>query len=131
MTLELPVAHCPVCGDVYRKNLRGLCADCSSAEDGQVDAIERALKRDRRLTNEQAAELAAVPAARIRTLIRRGRLKLYAYPNLADACDLCGAPIREGKLCGGCLKNLRVQIAEDREKQLKQKREHIYLTKRI
>ncbi|NBD24308.1 hypothetical protein [Paenibacillus glycinis] len=128
MSKELPVAHCPGCGKVFQKNLRNMCMQCSAEEDGQIIAIERALKNDRQLSNAETAELTAIPEARIRALIRRGRLRLYDYPNLADACDLCAAPIRQGKLCLTCLMRLKDDIEQDREK-ARLKKEHVFLTK--
>ncbi|MBM7566733.1 hypothetical protein JOC55_003685 [Paenibacillus sacheonensis] len=99
-----------------------------ASEDQEIDAIERALRRNRFMTNEQAGEAAVVPVPRIRSLIRRNRLKLYEYPNLADACDLCGEATRQGKLCGACLKRIKGEIEQDREKLLV-KREQVFLMK--
>ncbi|QHT58959.1 hypothetical protein GXP70_02605 [Paenibacillus lycopersici] len=128
MSKELNIAHCPECGNVFQKNLRNLCASCTASEDREIEAIEKALWRDRYLANDQLGEKAAVSVQRIRALIRKGRLKLYEYPNLADACDLCAEPTRQGKLCASCLNRLKGEIEQDREKQ-KAKREHVFLSK--
>lgn len=128
MSMELSVAHCPGCGNIFQKNLRFLCASCMAQEDGQIDAIELALRRNRFLNNEQVSESTAIPVQRIQTLIRHGRLKLFSYPNLADACDLCAGPTRQGKLCEPCLKRLKGDIEQDREKH-KAKRETVFFSK--
>lgn len=128
MTIELSVAHCPGCGNVFQRNLRNLCSDCSAAEDMELNLLEQTLRRNRQLSNEQLAEVTSITVSRIHSLIRRGKLKLYDYPNLADACDLCEAPVRQGKLCAKCVSRLRGDIAKDLE-QRNQKKEHVFLSK--
>ncbi|AZN40182.1 hypothetical protein [Paenibacillus albus] len=93
-----------------------------------MNTLEQTLRRSRHLTNEQLSEAAAVSVSRIRSLIRRGKLKLYDYPNLADACDLCESPVRQGKLCTKCVSRLKGDIAKDLE-QRSQKKEHVFLSK--
>ncbi|SDX34776.1 hypothetical protein [Paenibacillus sp. CF384] len=128
MAIELNVAHCPNCGRVFQKNLRNLCAACTAEEDGQITSIEQVLRRNRQLTNEQLAEQTSVPVQQIRSYIRKGKLKLFDYPNLSDACDLCSEPTRHGKLCVKCVSKLKDDIMQDREKVV-QKKEHVFLSK--
>ncbi len=110
MSSELRVAHCPKCGKVYQINVRNLCTACSAAEDAQLRAIGEPLSRDRKLTNEQLAEASGVPEDLIRGLIRAGKLRLFDYPNLADACDRCHAPIRKGTMCLACVTKIQDEI---------------------
>lgn len=110
MSSELRVAHCPKCGKVYQINMRNLCASCSAAEDAQLRAIEEQLSRSRLLTTEQVAEASGIPEDQIRGLIRAGKLRLFDYPNLADACDRCGAPIRKGTMCLPCVTKIQDEI---------------------
>ena len=123
MSVELKVAHCPHCGKVYQKNMRGMCGSCSAQEDAQMKAIESELKRNRFLSNGQLAELAGVPETLIRNWIRIGKLKLFDYPNLADACELCAEPIRKGKLCVKCATRIQADIYNEfeRERKLKER----------
>lgn len=93
-----------------------------------LNALEQTLRRSRHLTNEQLSEATSIDVSRIRSLIRRGKLKLYDYPNLADACDLCESPVRQGKLCTKCMSRLKGDIAKDLE-QKGQKKEHVFLSK--
>lgn len=117
MSAELKVAHCPHCGRVYQKNLRGMCTSCSAELDAQMIAIEEQLKRNRFLTTEELAERTDIPVMRIRSWIRSGKLMLFDYPNLADACDLCSAPIRKGKLCHHCATRIRTDIQREFEQE--------------
>ncbi|WP_116192727.1 hypothetical protein [Paenibacillus taihuensis] len=94
----------------------------------ELNLLEQTLRRNRLMTNEQLSNATAINVSRIHTLIRRGKLKLYDYPNLADACDLCESPVRQGKLCVKCMNRLKGDIEKDRE-QMSQKKEHVFLSK--
>jgi len=115
VTLGLKIDHCPGCGKVFQKNFRYLCADCAAREDELTQSIERHLKRNRFLNNEQLAEATGLSPNQIRSRIREGKLKLYDYPNLSDACDCCGQPIRRGKICGKCTVRLQEEIRHEYE----------------
>lgn len=134
MTSGLRVDHCPGCGKIYQINLRQLCADCLAAEDALIVSIERELRRDRKLTTEELAERVSERPEKLRSWIRKGRLKVYDYPNLTDECDLCGAPIRKGKLCQDCASRIRGEVAQvyeqERLMQERKRRENSYLNKR-
>jgi len=119
--MELKVDHCPGCGNVYQINMRQLCAACQSAEDSQLLAIESQLKLNRRLNNTEVAELTGIRPERIRSWIRKGKIKLYDYPNLADQCDLCAEPIRKGKLCVSCAMRIRSDVEREFERERQQK----------
>lgn len=128
MSKELLVAHCPRCGKVFQKNLRNLCMSCSTEEDQQIRTIENQLKRNRHLSNNQITELTTIPAQRIRALIRNGKIRLFDYPNLTDACDLCSAAIRQGKLCVACSMRIQVDIKHELE-QSRRSTERTFFTK--
>ncbi|MBB6731812.1 hypothetical protein [Cohnella zeiphila] len=134
MAIGLQVDQCPGCGGLYRANSRHLCPNCSAEEDGQLQTIERQLRRNRFLNNEQVAELASVRPERIRSWIRNGKLKLYDYPNLSDECDLCSQPIRSGKLCGSCVIRIQEQVRHEYEQDrlMKERRKvaHSYFSHR-
>ncbi|WP_217595273.1 hypothetical protein [Cohnella sp. GbtcB17] len=134
MTSELRVDHCPGCGRIYQINLRQLCAACTAAEDALMNRMEKELRANRKLTTEELAERVEERPELIRSWIRRGKLKLYDYPNLTDACDLCEAPIRKGKLCQSCSMRIQSEVAhvyeQERLMQERKRRENIFLNKR-
>jgi hypothetical protein len=123
MSIELRVAHCPGCGNVFQKNVRNLCVSCSTISDEQMLSIERYLLRNRLASTEETAEATQLPPDRIRSWIRQGKLKLYDYPNLSDQCDLCQASIRRGHLCNPSATRINDDISRtfDRERILKER----------
>ncbi|WP_372663141.1 hypothetical protein [Cohnella sp.] len=123
MPIELRVAHCPGCGNVFQKNARNLCSACSSVADEQMLSIERFLLRNRLATTEQTAEAVSLPPQQIRSWIRQGRIRVYEYPNLTDQCDLCSSSIRSGHLCYSCSNKIKddITIALERERAMKER----------
>ncbi|MCC3377378.1 hypothetical protein [Cohnella sp. REN36] len=117
MAVDLRIAHCPGCGQVFQKNMRGMCTTCSDAEDAQLAAIERELRRDRKLDTDQVAARTGLRPERIRSWIRKGKIRLHEYPNLTDACDLCAASIRRDKLCTACANRIRSAIQHEYEQE--------------
>lgn len=123
MSDELRVAHCPICGKIFQKNLRNQCTNCSTEEDEQLRSIEQALNRNRRLNNVELAAATLIPEVKIRSFIRLGKLRLYEYPELADNCDSCSEPIRRGTICSKCSTRIKADIANaiEQERLLKER----------
>lgn len=134
MSSELRVDHCPGCGRIYQINLRQLCAVCSAEEDALMKLMEKELRNNRKLSTEELAERVSEKPEKIRAWIRKGKLKIYDYPNLADECDLCQAPIRKGKLCQSCSMRIKGEVAnvyeQERLMQERKRRENSFLNKR-
>ncbi len=118
MSIELRVAPCPCCWNVFKKNPRNLCVSCASTVDDQLLSIERFLLRNRFANTEETAVATKLPPEKIRTWIRQGKLKTFDFPNLSDECDLCHAPIRRGHLCGACT----IRINDDLTRTLERER---------
>ncbi|QJD83560.1 hypothetical protein [Cohnella herbarum] len=121
MSKELMVAHCPDCGNVFQKNVRNLCSSCAALLDEQIVTMERYLSRNRFATTEQLSLATNLPVQKIRGWIRKGKLRVFDYPNLADQCDLCSAPIRRGHICPTCSSRINDDIAKTLERERKMK----------
>jgi hypothetical protein len=67
--------------------------------------------RNRQLNIDELAAATEIPREDILSLIHTGKIKLYDYPNLADECSRCSAPIRIGKLCLKCTTKIQDDIA--------------------
>lgn len=132
-TMELRVGHCPACGNVFQRNLRNLCSNCSAAEDNEIQTMELTLRRNRKLTNEELSEASGVPLDKLYGYIRSGKLRMFDYPNLADKCDRCGSAIRKGTMCTACTSRIREDIAHalKQEQLMKERmRANIYMSKK-
>ncbi|WEK52955.1 MAG: hypothetical protein P0Y55_10125 [Candidatus Cohnella colombiensis] len=123
MSNELNVANCPKCGKIFQRNIRNLCQSCSTEEDTHLKVLEQQLLRNRQLSNAELSSKVAIPEDKIRYLIRSGKLRLHDYPNLADSCDNCEAPIRKGTLCLSCSTKIQndIEYAIEQDRLLKER----------
>ncbi len=123
MSIELRVAHCPGCGNIFQKNARNLCVSCAAEADEQLLSIERYLLRNRLASTEETASATMLPPEKIRSWIRQGKLRIFEYPNLSDECDLCKEPIRRGHLCTSCSTRINDDITQtiERERVMKER----------
>jgi len=135
MLADIRVAHCPSCGQVYQKNIRNMCMTCASVLDKQYDDVDRYLIRHRQASTAEASQATGVPAKQIHAWIRQNRISLFGFPNLTDACDMCGGPTRQGHLCSSCSTRLKSDIIkmqqDERSKLERQRAAHSYKSKTV
>jgi hypothetical protein len=117
MSNELRVAHCSVCGNIFQMNMRGICSNCSAEEDTYINSIEKTLIRNRQMNIDELAQAAEIPRKKILSFIRKGKIRLFDYPNLADECDVCASPIRKGTMCHKCSIRIQDEIAHELEQE--------------
>jgi uncharacterized Zn finger protein (UPF0148 family) len=117
MPIELRVAHCSACGSIFQMNMRGLCSNCSAKEDTYIKSIEKTLIRNRQLNMDELAQAADIPRKKILSFIRKGKIMLFDYPNLADECDVCAGPIRKGTMCNKCATRIQDEVANELEQE--------------
>ena len=110
MWTELKVAYCSECGQIYQKNLRGLCQQCALESDQQLRAIDRYMAYHPSADTDKVAAHVGIAPSRIRGWLRQGKLRNDSYPNLCDVCDLCEEPIHSGKLCHSCSTRIQTDI---------------------
>jgi hypothetical protein len=117
MSNELRVAHCSVCGSIFQMNMRGLCSNCSAEEDTYIKSIEKMLIRNRRLNVDELVQATDIPRKKILSFIRKGKIRIFEYPNLVDECDVCRGPIRKGTMCNKCATRIQNEIAHELEQE--------------
>jgi hypothetical protein len=97
-----------------------------------INTVEKSLNRNRQLNLQELAEVSGIPRGKILSWIRLGKIKLFAYPNLADECDVCAGPIRKGTMCNKCAARIQNEIAHELEQERLMKeriRASIYFSK--
>ncbi|WP_216830371.1 TIGR03826 family flagellar region protein [Alkalihalobacterium elongatum] len=104
--------NCPRCGGLFVKALRTICDKCHREIDAMFQTVYTFIrKRDnRKATLQEVVAATGVKEEYIFQFIREGRLQLAHYPNLAYPCDMCGAMIREGKICPSCRTSMNKDI---------------------
>jgi flagellar operon protein (TIGR03826 family) len=107
--MSLNVGNCPKCGKVYVKNLNGMCPNCLKGIELEYEKCLKYLRDHRSCTIQEMSEETEVSERQIVKFIRDGRLTIASNPNIAYACEICSASIREGTICEPC----RARLAKD------------------
>jgi len=115
MDIQLKVEHCPLCGRVYQKNLRNMCASCTHEFDSQLASIEHFMIRNRRATMAELCLATSIQEKAIVKYMKLGKISVSQYPNLTYACDYCQSPIQSGTMCTGCKMRLNADIRRMKE----------------
>lgn len=107
----MELANCVRCGEVFAKGLRNICKKCYQEEEDAFNKVYKFLtvRKNRQATILEIVDATDVDEDLIIKFIKEKRLRSSDFPNLTYACDRCGNPILEGKLCGSC----REQILTD------------------
>lgn len=119
------LANCPYCGQLFMRNARNICTPCYEKEEEHFETVYQFIreKKNRRATMAEICDETGVAEKTINRFIKEGRLRLADLPNLSYPCDSCGAPIREGKLCGNCRISLRDGLESyNREQEFEQRK---------
>lgn len=122
----MELTNCPDCGEIFVKNkFRDICEKCWKAEQAAYDIVSKYMRKreNRAATMLQVVEVTGVPEELILKFIKTGKLQVTNFPNLGYPCDKCGTIIREGRLCGSCVGEIKadlkiVEHEEQRKKEL-------------
>ncbi|NGZ74339.1 hypothetical protein [Saccharibacillus alkalitolerans] len=100
--MSLLVDYCPKCGTIFQKNLRNLCASCSSQTDRSLNLCLDRLWTRPKSTTQELSDATGVSISELHAFIKSGRLP-SSYPNLTYPCESCGHETRSGRLCSSCI----------------------------
>ncbi len=129
------LANCSNCGRVFVKtSIRDICEECYKNEEEAFEKVNRFLKKreNRTASMAQIVEATGVPEELILKFIRKGRIRLVQFPNLAYPCEKCGRPITKGRICKKCSKELRQELEqfereEKRKKEIEERKKAYYV----
>lgn len=104
--------YCPRCGKLFSRTVRNLCFNCHQELEKEYERVAEFLRENPGLTLNELSEATGVSAKQITRWIREGRISIMQAPNLVIACEVCGAPIREGTLCDSCRRRLAKEVKQ-------------------
>ncbi|TVY09330.1 flagellar protein [Paenibacillus cremeus] len=104
--MSINVANCDRCGKVYLKNIHGICTNCIKDIELQYEKCLKFLREARSCSIQELSDATEVSVKQITKFIREGRISIRNNPNMAYACEACGASIRENILCEPCRSKL-------------------------
>lgn len=97
--------NCDNCGQVFSHPMQKLCSVCSRERNEEFERVRLYLQKNKQATLLQTAEATDVPLKRVEEFIADGRLSVLPQ-DAVRRCRICGAQINEGRVCGGCQRQL-------------------------
>ncbi len=96
---------CPECGGVmvFRGVGEYKCEDCGYVDYDDYGKVRNYIERYRGANVVQVSDATGVSQKTIRTLLKESRIEIV--PGTANhllSCEMCGKPIRFGRLCNAC-----------------------------
>lgn len=123
--------NCSICGQLYIRNLRGICDACRKEEDKLFDKVYQFIKRrENRTANiSEIVEATGVHEDTIMRFVKEGRLHTTQFPNIGYRCEKCGTIIQKGKLCVKCASSFNSELKqfvseEERKQKIREQEKH-------
>jgi len=116
--------NCPTCGALFVKStIRDVCETCYREEEEAFELVNKFIKKreNRTASMLQVVEQTGVSDDLIIKFIKKGRLQLIHFPNLGYPCEKCGAVIRSGTLCDSCKLELKKEIEQFTQEEMRRK----------
>jgi transposase-like protein len=120
--------NCIECGRLYVENPSGLCPECYDKEEKEEIIITEYMRKVGKASMQQIHEETGVNERTIMRMMKKGRF--IGKFDISYPCEICGAPITEGRLCLDCSKNILDQATGEAEKDAKREAERQLALKR-
>ncbi|WP_223191665.1 flagellar protein [Propionispora hippei] len=108
--------NCPECGKIFVDSPAGMCPACVEQEErDEIKIVDFLRESGNAASIEEIHESTGVKERTILHMMRKGRF--MGDFEISYACESCGAPIVEGRVCAACSKNIINQMKQSAEKE--------------
>lgn len=103
--------NCARCGRLYEYNgISDYCPICMQYDEANFQRIKEYLNEHPKATVLQVAGGLDIPVKMIKKYLKEGRLEVIEAENFFLECERCGTPIKTGRYCEECIRNLDSSI---------------------
>lgn len=96
-----------------------ICPACKEALEQKFQEVKKYIRENRMADIKEVAEKCEVEAGQIQQWIREDRLEFTADSPVKIPCENCGEPIRSGKYCDKCKKEMQNNLSSAIDKKPK------------
>lgn len=106
------LVNCEKCGRMFQTiGSVKLCSKCRNTDDEMYKVVREFIYDNPGATVPEVAEATDVPERKILAFLKEGRLETVGDSMLIE-CEKCGAPIRSGKMCEKCNRELAMGLRD-------------------
>ena len=98
--------NCRNCGRPFLYQGNSLCPACRQAEEEDYEKVKAYLNEHPKSNLEEIHQATGVSKERILSYLRQGRLEAVDGIVLGLQCGLCGRPIKSGRVCVECAREM-------------------------
>ncbi len=103
----MAVRNCSRCGRMYQsEGLSKLCARCMDTDEEDFKIVREYVYDNPSCTISAAAEDTGISEEKILKFLRQGKLILKDEMSMVLDCERCGKPIKSGRYCDSCNKDM-------------------------
>ncbi|NLM12279.1 MAG: MerR family transcriptional regulator [Epulopiscium sp.] len=103
----MKIVNCERCGKLFEYNgISNYCPICMQYDEANFQKIKEYLGEHPKATVIQVATDLDIPLKMIKKYLREGRLEIVEAENFFLECEKCGAPIKTGRFCEQCTRDL-------------------------
>jgi len=100
------IRNCRRCGKIMIYVGIPICEECLKKEEEYYEIVRRYLDEHPRSSVKEISEATGVPADVIMKFVRQGSLVATESLSGMLTCEICGKPIRMGRVCAECAEEL-------------------------
>jgi len=91
---------------MFTKTLSNICKDCEKAEVDKFEEVRLYVKENPHSSAQEVSEKCEVSVKRILQYVRDGKIDISQGMEGLITCSKCGRPIKSGRMCERCTKNI-------------------------
>jgi ribosomal protein L32 len=104
--------NCPRCGRIFTRISAPVCKDCEKAEEEKFEEVRAYVKENPHSSAQEVSEKCEISVKRILQYVRDGKLEISVGMEGLATCSKCGRPIKSGRMCERCIKNLTGTLSD-------------------
>lgn len=103
----MELKNCKQCGKLFLYNgSQSVCPECFAKDEQEFETVKNYLWDHPKASLQDVSEATGVKEERVLKYLREGRISLADGSGIKLECEICGAEIAYGRICGKCAKTL-------------------------
>lgn len=108
------IRNCPRCGRIFNYIGRPICGQCLQDEEEEFKKVKEYIYEYPGSTISEVSQGTGVTVEKIMRFLRDERLEISSEnSNLVLECERCHRPIKSGRFCEACKKELQTSISRE------------------